>query len=667
MLTEYLIPCLLAIKIFLCALNKRKTLAAFSGTNNGGTRVTVFVGCLSLFVLPGIFVSLASAQGLSRNGDVLSIRGDRLEISMIAPYKVKAGTEGYIFTTNTVNGRITEVKAATIRVLEIKGSEGQETVICRLLERFRPITSDYWFGAKFPETTEDLRSGTVYVLSTPNGASVLVDGERKGMTPILFDLPSGSRTIQVTLSGHATETRTVSVLGGQTVKVNLYLNRIRRIEEGRSGVFYFQKGLVLLEIGDYNLAQRYLELAVAKMPENTEAQDWLKKAQALTGRTPVVRSEPLAAVKAPTILKQKAEPPSLPVPPATAPTPAPKPEVAPAVVAEKTTVAKRVTSSGWTGKPPDGLESWRKSARRFIEKNDLRGAEIYVRNILDWNPKDIEAQEWMVRIIGPVPTITHKDEQSLILQLPDGSEMKLAYVVGGTFDMGDTGGDGEGDEKPVHPVTVSKLWMGIHEITNLQYATFLNAWGNQLEEGATWLDLKDDDCEIALKEGKFIAKEGTEKLPVVEVTWHGAMAFARWAGGRLPTEAEWEYAARNTGKKVKYPSGDALTSNEANLTGKNGMDQWEPASPIGSFQPNPLGLFDLAGNVWEWCLDWYGRDYYSNSRGTNPDGPPKGDARVLRGGSWYDATKLARTSYRNMNRPTESRVNIGFRIVVPGN
>lgn len=580
---------------------------------------------------------------------------------MIAPYRVKTGTVGYLFTTNTVNGRITEVKAATIRVLEIRGPEGQETAICKLLERFRPITSDYWFGAKFPEAAEDLRTGTVYVLSIPSGASVLVDGERKGMTPILFNLPSGSYTVQVTLSGHAPETKTVTVRGGQTEKIDLFLNRIRRIEEGRSGVFYFQKGLVLLEIGDNPLALRYLELAVAKMPENIEAQDWLKRAQALMGRTPVVRPEPLATVPPATELKSKTEPLAVPVPAAT-PKPAPKS----AVVAENTTtVAKGVPSSGWTGKPPDGLESWRKSARRFIEKNDLRGAEVYVRNILDWNPKDIEAQEWMVRIVGPTPTITHKDEQGMVLQLPDGSEMKLAYVAGGTFDMGDTGGDGEGDEKPVHPVTVSTLWMGIHEITNLQYATFLNAWGNQVEEEATWLDLKDNDCEIVFKDGKFMAKEGTEKLPVVEVTWHGAMAFARWAGGRLPTEAEWEYAARNAGKNMKYPSGGVLTSNEANLTGKSGTDNWEPASPIGSFQPNPLGLFDIAGNVWEWCSDWYGRDYYSNSRGTNPDGPAYGDARVLRGGSWYDAAILARTSYRNMNRPTESRVNIGFRIVVP--
>lgn len=217
------------------------------------------------------------------------------------------------------------------------------------------------------------------------------------------------------------------------------------------------------------------------------------------------------------------------------------------------------------------------------------------------------------------------------------------------------------------PFMVSNLWMGIHEISNQQYATFLNAWGNQLEEDVTWLDLTDNDCEIALKEGKFIAKEGIENLPVVEVTWYGAMAFSRWAGGRLPTEAEWEYAARNAGKNMKYPSGGVLTSNEANLNGKSDTDQWEPASPIGSFKPNPLGLFDIAGNVWEWCRDWYGRDYYSNSRGTNPEGPPYGDARSLRGGSWYDVAKLARTSYRNMNRPTESRVNIGFRMVISKN
>lgn len=247
------------------------------------------------------------------------------------------------------------------------------------------------------------------------------------MTPMIFDLASGSYTIQVTLSGHATETRVITIKGGQTEKLDLFLIRIRKIGEGRSGAFYFQKGLVLFEIGDYKLAKTYLELAVAKMPENTEAQDWLNKTQALTGRTRVLKSEPLATASATTKLTPAPE--SVPVETLTAA--APKASVTSVVVAANTTLTKGVPPSGWTGKPPDGLDSWRKSAKGFIEKNDLRGAEIYVRNILDWNPTDVEAQEWMTRIVGPTPTITHSDDQGMIFQLPDGSEMKLAYVAGG--------------------------------------------------------------------------------------------------------------------------------------------------------------------------------------------------------------------------------------------
>jgi len=352
-------------------------------------------------------------------------------------------------------------------------------------------------------------------------------------------------------------------------------------------------------------------------------------------------------------------PPAVPTAPPVAVSPAP---VAPVVAIAD--IARGTPPAGWTGKNPDGLESWRKSARQFMEINNLKGA-VYVRNILDWNPNDPEARAWMARIIGPAPTVVHKDEQNLVMQLPGGQEIKMTRIPDGTFDMGDTFGDGDADEKPVHPITVFDLWMSIHEVTNQQYAMFLNAWGNQFEESTYWLDINDEDCQIVCKEGSYIAKEGMENRPVVEVTWFGASAFARWMGGRLPTEAEWEYAARYAGRNLKFPTGGSLSSNDANLTGATGNDQWEPSSPVGSFSPNPLGLYDLAGNVWEWCHDWYAREYYSNSRGTNPEGPPLGDARILRGGSWYDTPKLARATYRNMNRPSESRINIGFRVALP--
>ena len=209
-----------------------------------------------------------------------------------------------------------------------------------------------------------------------------------------------------------------------------------------------------------------------------------------------------------------------------------------------------------------------------MEENDLDGARVYVRSVLDGNPEDPEARGWWARIMGPAPTLLVSNEILQILKLPDGQEINLKLVSGSTFNMGDTWGDG--DEKPVHPITVSDFWMTTTEITNGQYATFLNAWGNQFEGVTYWLDINDEDCQIELKDGLFISKNGFENNPVVEVTWYGARAFARWVKGKLPTEAEWEYSARDGGRNLKFPSGGELSSNEANILGSHGRDRWEP-------------------------------------------------------------------------------------------
>jgi len=162
-----------------------------------------------------------------------------------------------------------------------------------------------------------------------------------------------------------------------------------------------------------------------------------------------------------------------------------------------------------------------------------------------------------------------------------------------------------------------------------------------------------------------VPKTGFEDHPVLEVSWYGARAFSGWVGGRLPTEAEWEYAARAGGQNLKYPNGDTLTHDDANFSGTGGRDQWTETSPVGSFAPNPLGLYDMAGNVWEWCADWFDAEYYGtfNSTARNPKGPDSGTQRVLRGGSWNVNPYYLRCANRSWNVPT-SRLNYdGFRCV----
>ena len=213
-------------------------------------------------------------------------------------------------------------------------------------------------------------------------------------------------------------------------------------------------------------------------------------------------------------------------------------------------------------------------------------------------------------------------------------------------------------EKPVHKVYLDSYYMDIYEVTNKQYCDFLNEKGNQLEGGDTWLDINGERCGIEMKDGKFIPKNGYDNHPVVQVTWYGAQAYARWAEKRLPTEAEWEYAARGGLVGKTYPYGDSIDS-LANWFGEYAAG----TKPVGSYRENNFGLYDMAGNVYEWCADFYGTDYYSHSPEKNPQGPENGDFRVLRGGSWRCHDYKLTCSYRIYSIPMNSADNIGFRCV----
>ena len=167
----------------------------------------------------------------------------------------------------------------------------------------------------------------------------------------------------------------------------------------------------------------------------------------------------------------------------------------------------------------------------------------------------------------------------------DSKEMVL--ILSGSFEMGDHL-DGRSDA-PVHTVILDSFYMDVHEVTVGQFREFVNQSGYSYERD--WND---------------VAKYSPgDEYPMVFVNWNDATADAKWAGKRLPTEAEWEYAVRGGLVGKRYPWGDEVTHDDANYSGTGGKDKWGYCAPVGSFAANGYGLYDMAGNVWEWCQDWY--------------------------------------------------------------
>lgn len=263
------------------------------------------------------------------------------------------------------------------------------------------------------------------------------------------------------------------------------------------------------------------------------------------------------------------------------------------------------------------------------------------------------------------PTSTSPQNAYEAKKLEIGSRMEnpadwamLVYVPAGEFVMGSE--DGWSEERPVHSVNLDAFWIYQTKVTNAMYAAFLNAEGNQTEWGVAWLDAGDADVQIYHDSAAWQVNSGYEEHPAVEVSWYSAAAYCQWAGVRLPTEAEWEKAARGTEGDI-YPWGDSWNSGNANASGAG--DGYSGTSPVGSFPggASPYGALDMAGNVWEWVADWYGRSYYRSSPNENPTGPESSRFRILRGGSWHVNSNSLRSANRHIHEPDSSHDVIGFR------
>ena len=245
--------------------------------------------------------------------------------------------------------------------------------------------------------------------------------------------------------------------------------------------------------------------------------------------------------------------------------------------------------------------------------------------------------------------------------------VKLLYVEGGVFSMGspDSVPERRNDETQ-HLVRLGDFYLSETTITNEQYCRFLNAMhissvgkGNVQGYGNQTL-LVEHEWGVQYADNKWRPASGKANHPVIKVSWYGARAYCDWSGLRLPTEAEWEYAARGGAKSKGYQYSGSNNVNEVAWYDEN--SEWI-SHPVGTTKtPNELGIYDMSGNVWEWCNDWYA-DYESNFE-INPQGPSTGIERISRGGSWLHEALSCRVVFRGHNNPDDCNGNDGFRVAL---
>ena len=262
-----------------------------------------------------------------------------------------------------------------------------------------------------------------------------------------------------------------------------------------------------------------------------------------------------------------------------------------------------------------------------------------------------------------------------------GAPEGMVFVPAGEFIMGSPEDEGLDNEHPQRTVYLDAFYIGKYEVTNRQFSQFVEATGYTTDAekagwgwawtGEDWEEVEGADWRHPQGPGSSIEDEMDH--PVVQVSWNDANAYCQWAGVRLPTEAEWEKAARGTDGR-KYPWGNsAPDGSKLNYCDVNCELGWKDSSvddgyaytaPVGHYEAgkSPYGAYDMAGNVWEWVADWYDADYYSKAPDRNPQGPDSGEKRVLRGGSWFGYEGDARCADRYGGAPDVRISYFGFRV-----
>ena len=270
-----------------------------------------------------------------------------------------------------------------------------------------------------------------------------------------------------------------------------------------------------------------------------------------------------------------------------------------------------------------------------------------------WVFQEMHAGGWRLTVVARFKVLpggsSGTTSSTQASQLPGRPAVEWVSIPAGTFTMGSPSYeiDRESDEGPQHSVSLSGFQMSKHEVTFAQYDAFCDATGRRKPSDNGW---------------------GRGNRPVINIDWNDATAFAQWMGCRLPTEAEWEYACR-AGTTSPFNTGSCLSRWQANYNGDNPYSTcakgtyFQKTMAVGSYAPNAWGLYDMHGNVYEWCSDWYGD--YSKFEHFNSNGPTKGTFKIIRSGFWGSDGKYSRSANRNSSSPSNRSNNIGFRLVSP--
>jgi len=242
-------------------------------------------------------------------------------------------------------------------------------------------------------------------------------------------------------------------------------------------------------------------------------------------------------------------------------------------------------------------------------------------------------------------------------------EENMVFIPEGSFTMGfkidNVNEWGDMDEEPVHRVTLSSYWIDKYEVTSSSFAKFLNENKN---EATRFIEVT-SSVTVEIENDVYRARKGLDNYPVNRVSWFGADAYCRWKGKRLPTEAEWEKAARGDDQRI-FPWGNDFPDNSrVTFRRKFKEKEFHVMEPVDSMPQgiSPYGVHHMAGNVWEWVSDWFDAVAYQEENRIDPIGPETGISKVLRGGNWYYKAYYMRTTYRFNEKPGTFKIWQGFR------